>query len=420
MLLSSAASLAIRVGGAAASFGFQVLLARLLGPANLGVYHTANSVAQLVAVIGRRGLDNVLVRRVSVAQAEGQHAQTQQIVAAVLRVLTLNTSALAALMIAVALLAGKRWLAHEDAVPSLIVFALAALPLALIAILGEALKAVGRPLVSAAVQGLAVPTLNLTAIAFVGIFGIHLMAASVASWVFLASTLLATALGAWLWRDATPGTTSGVVRCDTRKLTVEARPFFIAAVASMAAGSADILILSVYGQPEQVGIYAVAARIAVLFSLVSLGVNGVVAPRFAQLAAAGELAALRRLSQRACATTAAAGLPLLLIAAVAPAGMLGLFGPRFAEGTDVLQLVVAGRYVAVVSAPLGHLFQMAGLARIERNLSLGMAVALIVLAVPLTIRFGATGTATAACIAWAMLGLARVVAAVTLFRSGLR
>jgi O-antigen/teichoic acid export membrane protein len=416
MIGRSLASLVVRVAGAATSFGFQVLLARLLGSANLGVYHTANTASQLLAVIGRRGLDSVLLRHASVAHAEQRLAHTRATIASVVGAVLRNTTLAVVLMAALALFAGNHWLDHRDAVPSLLVFLLAALPVALVAIYGEALKAVGLPVTSAAVQGLALPLLNLVGVA---LLASQVASASAASGIYLVSALLATGVAAWVWRRVARDWGAATAPVDAGQLTREAWPFFIAALAATLAGSADLLILSLFGRSEEVGIYAVASRIAVLFALISVGVNGVVAPQFAQRASARDTDALRRLSWRACALTAVAGLPLLVVALLFPTPLLALFGPEFTEGVLVLQLVVVGRYVNLVSGPLGHLLQMAGSETTERNLLVGMAAALICLAVPLTIAYGATGAAVAACLAWTGLGAARGLAAAAMMRAGL-
>ena len=117
--------------------------------------------------------------------------------------------------------------------------------------------------------------------------------------------------------------------------------------------------------------------------------------------------------------TAVAGLPLLLVAIIFPTPLLALFGPEFIDGVLVLQLVVVGRFVNLVSGPLGHLLQMAGAQNTERNLLVGMAVALICTAMPLTIAYGATGAAVAACLAWTGLGVSRLVATTALIQAGL-
>jgi O-antigen/teichoic acid export membrane protein len=415
MIARSLASLVVRVAGAGMSFGFQVLLARLLGSSNLGVYHAANTASQMIAMIGRRGLDTLLLRHASVAHDENRLAHAKATVASVVGAVLKNTTLAVALMAVVAVLAGHRWLAHGDAVPSLLFFLVAALPVGLVAVYGEALKAAGLSVTSAAVQGMALPLLNLVGVA---LFAAHVTSASAAAAVYLLSALLATGVAAGVWWLVTRRWGSAAERVDAGPLTREAWPFFIAAMAATLAGSADLLILSVFGRADEVGIYAVASRIAVLFALISVGVNGVVAPQFAQRAAAGDIAVLRRLSWKACGLTAVAGLPLLVVALLFPAPLLGLFGPEFTEGVLVLQLVVAGRYVNLISGTFGHLLQMAGSQNIERNLLVGMVVGLICMAVPLTRAYGATGAAVAACVAWTGLGLARGLAAAAMMRRG--
>lgn len=416
MIVRSLASLVVRVAGAATSFGFQVLLARLLGPAHLGVYHTANTASQMIAVIGRRGLDGVLLRHAAVAHDQNRLADAQATVSSAVGAVLKNTTLAVVLMAGVAVLAGNRWLDHGDAVPSLLVFLVAALPVALVAIYGEALKAVGLSVTSAAVQGLALPLLNLVGVA---LLASQVTSASTASGVYLLSAVVATGVAAGVWRFVRRQWGGLAAKVDAGALTREAWPFFIAAMAATLAGSADLLVLSVFGRSEEVGIYAVASRIAVLFALISVGVNGVVAPQFAQRAAERDTVALRRLCWKACGLTAAAGLPLLAVALLFPAPLLGLFGPEFTDGVLVLQLVVAGRYVNLVSGTFGHLLQMAGSQNTERNLLVGMVVVLICMAVPLTMAYGATGAAASACLAWAGLGIARGLTATAMLRAGL-
>jgi O-antigen/teichoic acid export membrane protein len=417
MIARSLASLAIRVAGAATSFGFQILLARLLGSANLGVYHTANALSQIVATVGRRGLDGVLVRRGAVSHGEGQLGQTQSIASTVLGTVFKSASLAVVLMIAVVVVVGGRWLDYENGVLTLVIFLVAALPVALVSIYGEAFKAVGRPLASAAVQGLAIPLLNLVAVA---VLAVHLSSAGGASALYLLSALLATGAAALAWRSLTRRMGPPGEAGDLRQLKHEALPFFVASMASILAASADLLILSFFATSEEVGIYAIASRIAVLFALISVGVNGVVAPMFAQRASADDKHSLRILCWKACAMTAVAGLPLLLASLFFPEQLLSLFGPEFTKGALILQLVVAGRYVNLISGPLGHMLQMAGWASTERNLLLGMTVVLVSAAIPLAMAHGAPGAALAACIAWAGLGVSRLVVAVILIRSGTR
>ena len=92
MIVRSLASLVVRVAGAATSFGFQVLLARLLGSAHLGVYHTANTASQMIAVIGRRGLDGVLLRHAAVAHDQNRLADAQATVSSAVGAVLKNTT----------------------------------------------------------------------------------------------------------------------------------------------------------------------------------------------------------------------------------------------------------------------------------------------------------------------------------------
>ena len=61
----------IKVIGAGLSFGFNVLLARMLGADGAGIYFLALTVTTIATVFGRMGLDNALLRFTAANAAVG-------------------------------------------------------------------------------------------------------------------------------------------------------------------------------------------------------------------------------------------------------------------------------------------------------------------------------------------------------------
>jgi O-antigen/teichoic acid export membrane protein len=403
LLKRSVGSIAVRVFGALAGFAFQVALARLLGVSGTGVYHLAATIATAGSVVGRLGLDNALLRRAAAAHAAGEPALVAGVFRRGMAIGALGACAvalalaLAAPALAVWLLPGTRFAAP------LTLMALAVVPLALSSLCGEFFKALGHAALASFVQGASIPLLNLAALlALAGLVREPEQAAA----LYLASSSVVLAACLIGWRRfpqgaAPPAAVAGL------GLVREARPMYAAALAAAVAGSADTIVLGALGDALEVGRYGASWRIAVLFGLISLGINAVVAPRFAALHSASDPAALRALCTRACFMAAGLGLPPLAVCLTAPAWLLSLFGAGFEPGAPLLQLLALGRFAWLATAPAGHLFQMAGRARLERNVSVLSAVALVVLTGFLTSRYGAIGTAAGACAAMAGGGVAR-------------
>jgi len=66
ILLGAGISLALRVLGAGLGFGFNVVLARMVGAEGTGIYFIGLSVVSVVSIFGRLGLDSVALRRIAI------------------------------------------------------------------------------------------------------------------------------------------------------------------------------------------------------------------------------------------------------------------------------------------------------------------------------------------------------------------
>ena len=58
----TATAFTLKALGTGLSFGFNIILARLLGAKGAGVYYLALTVTTIASVVGRMGLDNTLLR----------------------------------------------------------------------------------------------------------------------------------------------------------------------------------------------------------------------------------------------------------------------------------------------------------------------------------------------------------------------
>jgi O-antigen/teichoic acid export membrane protein len=369
------------------------------------VYHLALTLTTIAAVIGRAGLDNTLLRRASAAQASKDSAllagifKTGMSLALMLGVITATVFVLSVPPL-------TSWLLPTREFEStLIVMSVAIAPLALSSLCGEFFKAVGRVQLASFLQGAALPLLNLVAIVC---FFSYLTSPTHGAAIYVASAGIVFVVCAWIWFRHLPYSGSGSrVRVTRVGLLQEAKPMYLAALAALATNSADTIILGAFGDAREVGIYSAGWRVSILFGLVSLGVNGVVAPRFAAYQSARNTEALKALSISSCALCAAAGFVPAVICIVIPNVILRPFGNEFVEGAEVLRILALGRFASLITAPIGHFLQVGGRAEIERNIALLGAGLLLLLGLAFTYLWGAIGTAWAALLALSVSATAR-------------
>jgi O-antigen/teichoic acid export membrane protein len=400
--------LAIRVAGAALAYGVQVLLARLLGKAEYGVYAT---VWIWVAILGHGALWGVgqsVYRFVPGYRARGQDELARGFLAAGAGFVLASALAVAGLG-AVAL-----WLARDlvgGAHLAPLAVALVVLPLFA---MQDYLEGVARAFHW---TGLAIAPPYLLRPALIVVFMLALMAAgapaepAVAMIAFAIAVALSLAVQALLLavrlRRALP---PGPRALRVREWAATSLPIALVDLATLANSYLDVLLLSLLAPPEAVGLYFAATRLLQLVAFVPYAATAATAGRFAEAGALADRATLAVLAARTVRlvslATLAAGTGVLLAAPL----LLALFGPGFAAGVPLLAILVAGTLGQAACGPAEDLLTMLGAERLCAALSIAAVAVTAALALALIPAFGAAGaaaaTATAGVLRTAMLALA--------------
>ena len=127
-----------------------------------------------------------------------------------------------------------------------------------------------------------------------------------------------------------------------------------------AGSKADRLILGHYLKAQDIGIYAAAAAVAALCSMVLQAINSIFGPMIAELHARGDHVLLLRLYQTLTKWVVALSLPLILTLAFFSRSVMGIFGVEFQAGSLVLAVLVLGQLANVGTGSVGTLLQMSG------------------------------------------------------------
>lgn len=124
--------------------------------------------------------------------------------------------------------------------------------------------------------------------------------------------------------------------------------------------NSDVVVVGLYLQPDEVGIYFAAAKTMALMQFVFFSVKAAAAPRFASLVAEGDKDALARFAGEMARWGFWPSLGLGIVMLLAGHVLLSLFGPGFTAGYPLMAILFLG-YLSKASVGPGEvLLTMAG------------------------------------------------------------
>jgi O-antigen/teichoic acid export membrane protein len=403
LLAGASRAFIARTTGAVLSYGVGLAVARALGPEDSGIYFLAIAAATMASVIGRLGLDQLLVRRVAAALGAGDQSAAAGTARAAMLITLVLSSVVSVCLFALAPVLGDQVFGLEGLTATLRLAALAVVPLSLLIVFGELLRGLSRPGESQLVQVALAPAATLI---FLGLFVVILgPRPTSAVMAYAAGMSTAAFLGFALWRRATPWLADTKSSDESRNLARESIPFLGVALLTLALPSISIMALALAGDEAGVGLFATAYRTATLTSFALIAINAAATPRFADLHARGDHQGLGRSARRVTLLTLACSLPPVILFWTLPDIVMGFFGPGFVVGGRCLAILATGQLVNVVTGSVSELLMMSGRERALRANLGGSVVLSLVLHAVLVPLYGLTGAAIASATTVATINL---------------
>lgn len=392
----AAVALVLKVLGAGLAFLFNLVLARTLGAEGAGLYFLALTVTTIATVFGRIGLDNTLLRFTAANASVGDWSAVKGVYVKGMK-LAFTASFVSAVVVFVfaPVLADRVFQKPELAIP-MRWMSLAVVPMSVLILHAELLKGLKRIRDSLVVFGVGVPAISLTSLLlFGGSYGVKGVA-----WAYVSGAILTAFLGATLWHMATPQLQKVSASFRTNVLLKSSIPLFWVASLNMLVNWTATFALGIWGTKEEVGLFSMASRTAMLTSLILMSVNSISAPKFAELYKKKDMDALGATARNTAKLMTVVASPLLLLFLIAPQWVMGMFGEEFQKGGILLSILAIGQFVNVATGSVGYLLMMSGNEKLMRNNVAFVAVISVVLntfLVPLYGPFGAA-IATAVCL----------------------
>ncbi|HEY3520621.1 MAG TPA: oligosaccharide flippase family protein [Rhodanobacteraceae bacterium] len=401
-------ALLVQVGGAGLSLIVNVVLARLVGKTEYGVYTLVFSWMSVLSVFALLGQSSSVVRFVP-TYIHRQEWGT-------LRGLRRGASAIVLLASIVIMLIGafivfalRRRLGSNLELTLLVGFLL--LPLVTqLGLNGAFFRGFKRAVRSGAYDNVVRP-LVLVGLVLVLVLALGwrltapgVMAASVVA------TLVTLVGSEWRLTRVWPAAARGAQPSyDVPAWFKLGRQLFFLAAMGIANNRADVLILGALAGAVVVGPYYAAVRLAALAVYGLSAVNTILAPMIAESYVAGEHDKMAKMVHHAAKLTFVVTMAVALPLAIAGHWILGLFGKGFAEAAYVpLLIILLGQCINATAGPVGFLMTMTRYEREAPWFTGGAALLNVLLSLALIPPFGLIGAAIATAfstIAWNLTAL---------------
>ncbi len=122
----------------------------------------------------------------------------------------------------------------------------------------------------------------------------------------------------------------------------------------------DILMLGIFTDEAEVGIYNVVIKLAMLSILTMMAINTIAGPKFSELYSRGDMQGLKKTAQNATRMIFYSALPIIIVLVFFAKYILGIFGQEFTAGVYALWILMIGQFMSVCSGPVVILLNMTG------------------------------------------------------------
>lgn len=398
---------------------YTFILARMLSIGDLGTYFLIFTVINLFGLAANVGLDQGVVRYVSLFAGEKNYGQARKVVRTALQFGIPVGIAFTALLFLAAPLINQHFLDDNPAsVTVLRVFALA-LPFMVAARLFNAVTQ-GMHVMKYQVysrdlgEQFSKVVLSLTALALgAGLLGVV--------WANVAAVALATAMALFFALIVLPSgkgdeVTAGVINESAHQHGSPARvllrysyPLAFANVLVALWLQVDTLLLGLLGTTADVGLYGVAIKLSLFGAKILTAFSFVFAPVISDLWNREKVQELSELYITVSRWIFIISFPILLVIVLFSDSLMNIFGAEFITGNEALILLAVGQLVNAATGAAGLMMLMSGRSKVELfNVAVALVVD-VVLCIVLIPGYGFVGAAIAHMASLVLVNLMRVV-----------
>jgi O-antigen/teichoic acid export membrane protein len=396
----------IKGGHAVITFFTSIVLAKSLGPAGYGTFSFVIALAQMLAVPSELGIPNLAVREIAVANVRKNWGRMRGFI-------RWAQGRIGLISLAFALGGGIVLLAVGDRLDpvkrSCMWLGILLIPLvSLNALRSSMLRGLRKVLLGQLPDQIVRPLVLLVLLLTLPLAGFAMDSPFAALAAHICAVAVAFLVGFVLFfRNRPPELANAPVQIDGHAWFRSSIPFGLTAMMQLINGRTDILMLGVFREDAEVGIYRVAAQIAALVVFGLQIVNSIQGPHIAHLFAQGDMQRLQKMITRSSQVVLAIAVPAVLaIALLGPWVIQLLYGAEYSAAYVPLVIICVGQLVNAAIGSVGSLLNMTGHERdTTRSIFIGASVniALNLVLTPIWGTIGAAVSTTVTLITWNLI-----------------
>lgn len=391
-------ALGIRILGAGMAFIFNLIIARQLGAEQSGYFFLAFSLVMFLSAFTRLGFDNTVLRFTSEYVKQG--AAVKAILNFALQKVVPLASITASLLYFFAEPLATYIFNKPQLASTLQMITPAIIGLSVVLIIAMSLQARHQLLAS-------IPCQNIAHLFLCCGFILFLTLDTAQNVALYLSLSLGISSSFFYWYSLKDLDGKGI-RPNNAQLWQSARPNWVITLMSQTLQWFGPIMIGIWLLAEDVAYFSIAQRIAMLTSFILMAINLVVAPKFAAFKAAEDMVNIRKTALFSVRLLLISALPIITFMLVFPSFLMGLFGDDFKQGALILQILVLGQAVNVITGSVGYLLMMSGNERDLRFVTIFSGITVVILTCTLTPLYGVLGAAVATAFSLAMQNLMAV------------
>ena len=380
----------VKVFGIIAAVGVSIALGRTLGAEGLGVINLANQIVNLLVLLGLFGMQQVIIKEVSIAHdnKNWKHIGDTMHTAYVIVGITLIVFTTIFLLIN-PFIVEKLFGSSSMKIPFAIML-LTMIPMVFTRVHSAGLIGFRKIWQSNFfIQTLSTTIIGILILIFL-VFGIEFKIINVVIFYAIGRLIETIIVGAY-WRRIFPYKTERVLKA--KELLKTALPILLITGSVAISNSAVTIILGWFGEVKEVGLYTVAARMALMTSLFLQVTNAAISPKIAALYSKKQKDELQKMVQQVTRALLGLGFLTLVIFFFGGNLILGLWGSEFKEAYWILIILGFGQFVNLGTGAVGLLLIMTGFERAHAKLSGVFLIITLVLGVIMVNYYGMFGAA---------------------------
>lgn len=385
----------VKIIGMFAGFGVSVFLGRTLGPDGLGIINLANQIISILLVFAFLGFSKVIVKEIAIAHNDNKLERIRDVVFTAYLINGAVSLVLTLALILFADIIANDFFAIPGLKYPLIISSIVFLPQIISRILSSALVGYKKIWQSNLVdQTLSMGVIGtLLFLMWLTKIEINVFNVAVAYAIGRLSVTLCIVFY-WNFLNKEYEKTAKPKFIKTEMLT-RGLPLLIVSASLLISSSADTLMLGWLSSPKEVGLYNIAAKLALLTSFFLQITVSTLGPKIAVLYKKNEIKDLETLLQKVTGGLTFIGLVFLLIFVLFGNFILSFWGEDFITAYPILVVLSIGQFFNIASGPIGNILIMTGHEKIIRNITALTVILNLILNYFLIRSYGGYGAALA-------------------------